>query len=95
METIKKGDTARCISENGWILFDQKPQVGSEYKVIDTDGNYLILEGFQHETHFDMWHSRNFEKVKSLTEILAETFFGSLIEERPEYERVFCLDASF
>lgn len=95
MANFKKGDKVRCISNNGWLLFDKKPEIGKEYKVLEVDGNYLILEGFENPTHMDMWHVRNFEKVKRITEILAESFFGSLVEERPEYERVFCLNASF
>jgi len=95
MNTIKKGDTVKCVSEKGWLLIDQKPLLGKDYKVLEVDGNYLILEGFSHNTHADMWHSRNFEKVKSLTQILAEAFLGSLVEEKPEYERVFTLSAKF
>lgn len=95
MKSIKKGDTVKCISENGWLLFDQKPLLGKDYKVIAVDGNYLVLEGFLHETHQDLWHVRNFEKVKSLTQLLAESFLGSVVEERPEYERVFTLSAKF
>lgn len=94
MSTIKKGDKVRCISNEGWILFDaeKRPEVGHEYKVSSTEGNYIILEGFDQQ---DMWHVRNFEKHQTITQLLAETFFGSIVEERPEYERVFTLLAKF
>lgn len=100
MNTIKKGDTVKCVSENGWLLIDHKPLLGKDYKVLDVDGNYLVLEGFSHKPEsgimrVDLWHSKNFEKVKTLTQILAEAFLGSLTEERSEYERVFTLSASF
>ncbi len=94
MKAIKKGDTVICNDDSKWkfLGLNKYPKANQEYKVTEIDGDYLVLEGMDQN---DCWHISHFDKKKNLTEILAESFLGSVVEERPEYERVFTLSAKF
>jgi hypothetical protein len=92
---IQVGDKVICITEKGfyraWNAF-VKPKLDAVYEVVEICENYLVLKGFDKD---DLWHKRNFMRLKRLSELLAEDLIKSTVDERSDSDRVFRTDAKF
>lgn len=93
---IKVGDKVVCTTEKGFYracnVFS-KPRIDEVYEITEVvESRYFVLKGFDQN---DLWHSNNFSRVKRLSEVLAENLIESIVNERPDNERIFRTDAKF